>query len=80
LLQRVGRNSGPVCETLGYIRLRDPSPVEQRGVTTELPRDQSMHHQLRGVVHGFLVDPNIHGFVDFLPALQGSRSPSFSKR
>jgi hypothetical protein len=55
-------NERAMPEVLRAAAKRIPCPFDQRRVTTELPRDKPMHHQLRGVVHAFLVDLLIHRF------------------
>jgi hypothetical protein len=55
-------NERVMPEVLRTMAKRILCPFDQRGVTTELPRDKPMHYQLRGVVHALLVDLLLHRF------------------
>src|ERR1700730_3021103 len=49
----------------GGSRMRYLCAFNQRWVATDLPRNEPMHHQLRDIVHRFLVDRNLHVPSDF---------------
>jgi len=54
-------NERVTLEVLRAAAERNPGLFDQRRVATDLSRNKPMHHQLRGVVHAFLVDLTAHG-------------------
>ncbi len=50
---------------IGLTRVRDLRLFDQRWVATDLPRNEPMHNQLRGVAYNSLIDFDCHGKINY---------------
>jgi hypothetical protein len=55
----------PARELIGLMRVRDLGFFDQRRIATDLPRNEPMHNQLRGVAYNPLIDFDCHGKIHY---------------
>jgi hypothetical protein len=55
----------PACELIGLVRVGDLGLFDQRRIATDLPRNEPMHNQLRGVANNSLIDFDCHGKIHY---------------
>jgi hypothetical protein len=73
----------PACELIGLVRVRDLGLFDQRRIATDLPRNEPMHNQLRGVANNSLIDFDCHGKIHYsvlLARRKQASSPDWSNK
>src|SRR6267142_33813 len=67
-------NERPACELIGLARVCNLGLFDQRRIATNLPRNEPMHNQLRGVAYDSLINFDCHDKIHYSVLPRRSRA------